>query len=92
MVGHYDMILHKKYKKNQLVLSGITDWRTDRHTVSSNPTKLNDFSFSIAVTSKQFFGDPIECDPGHAKVDGAALGKTGDYKDDNHWVRGVQRN
>ena len=46
-------------------------------TCFSLKTKLikNVVFFSIAVTSKQFFGDPIECDPGHAKVDGAALGK-----------------
>ena len=33
------------------------------------------YFFSIAVTSKQFFGDPIECDPGHAKIDSNVLGK-----------------
>ena len=27
------------------------------------------------MTSKQFFGDPIECDPGHAKIDSNVLGK-----------------
>jgi hypothetical protein len=32
--------------------------------------------FSIIVTSKQFFGDPIECDAGHASgmIDKDVLG------------------
>ena len=35
------------------------------------------FVYSIIVTSKQFFGDPIECDAGHASgmIDKDVLGK-----------------